>query len=234
MPAALDDHLLQRTAGYGHRAGKKEAKVKSPAIREARMVPADLHHVASFLDAPSDSVCARNYMPCPMRGQAFFGNQRGSRLDASAAIETPAACPICHRGIQYLRAGGGSMSRLVEQVSSRIRQLRQQSGYTLEELGARLGMKGHSVWRIETGRRTPSLELIEKLTEIYGVRPDYFFADSTESLSAKHAVKELDPLLRDLWQEWNQFIHCEHAIDREQAAAILRAVLHVLRESEAE
>jgi len=126
------------------------------------------------------------------------------------------------------------MSWLVRHVSSRIRQLRQQSGYTLEELGARLGMKGHSVWRIETGRRTPSLELIEKLTEIYGVRPDYFFTDSTGSVSAEHAVKELDPLLRDLWQEWNQFLHCEHAINREQAVAILKAVLHALRELRAE
>ena len=62
---------LHDTAGYGHITGKKEAKVKSPAIREASMVP-DLHHVASSLEALRDNMCDRNYMPCSVRGQAFF------------------------------------------------------------------------------------------------------------------------------------------------------------------
>ncbi|MGI6610943.1 MAG: helix-turn-helix domain-containing protein [Limnochordia bacterium] len=125
------------------------------------------------------------------------------------------------------------MSWLVEQVGLRIRELRKQSGYTLEELGARLGMKGHSVWRLETGRRTPSLELIEKLGEIYGVTPDYFF-EADSSVTTRPEAKELDPLLQDLWEEWNQRLHCEHPMNRDQAAAVLRAMLGALRDLEVE
>lgn len=124
------------------------------------------------------------------------------------------------------------MSRLVEQVGLRIKELRKRSGYTLEELGALLGMKGHSVWRLETGRRTPSLELIENLAEVLGVPPSFFFEPDQLLQRPSLDPSELDPVLRDLWEELNQHFYCEHPITRDQAAAILQAILDTVRSFE--
>jgi transcriptional regulator with XRE-family HTH domain len=120
------------------------------------------------------------------------------------------------------------MSRLTEQVGRRIKELRKRSGYTLEELGTRLGMKGHSVWRLETGRRTPSLELLENLAQIMGVSPAFFFGVDGPA-RAEWDPEQLDPLLRNLWEELNQRFHDEHPITRDQAVAILQAILDAFR-----
>lgn len=121
------------------------------------------------------------------------------------------------------------MSRLTEQVGLRIKELRKQSGYTLEELGERLGMKGHSVWRLETGRRTPSLELLEQLADVFGVTPASFLSNDQISQPEGLDPDEFDPMLRDLWKELNHRFEHEHPITREQATAILQAILNTIR-----
>lgn len=121
------------------------------------------------------------------------------------------------------------MSRLAEQVGHKIKELRKASGMTLDELGSLLNMKGHSVWRLETGRRTPGLELLEQLAEVFHVSPAYFLDDSAFSHTPTFNPATLDPVLRDLWEELNQRFQREHPISKEQATLILRAILDAVR-----
>lgn len=129
--------------------------------------------------------------------------------------------------------GGADMSQLVDEVGQRIKDLRRRAGYTLEELGARLGIKGHSVWRLETGRRTPSLELLESLSGILGVSPAYFLGGQSCAPAPRSTQPDdLDPLLRDLWVELHECLHREQPLSPERAKEILCALIRTIQTSD--
>lgn len=51
----------------------------------------------------------------------------------------------------------------------RLRQLRESRGLTGNALAQLAGMKQQTVWRLETGERTPSLESLRALARALGV-----------------------------------------------------------------
>ena len=49
-----------------------------------------------------------------------------------------------------------------------LRQLRRASNLTLAQLAQKLGYSPDYVWRVETGRRSPSVALVVLLAQIFG------------------------------------------------------------------
>jgi len=59
-------------------------------------------------------------------------------------------------------------------IGSRLKSLRREKGMTQEELGELLNVTKVSVCCYEKGTRVPSLETLEDLSNIFGVKTDYF------------------------------------------------------------
>ena len=58
-------------------------------------------------------------------------------------------------------------------LSERIKSLRKQQGLTLEQVGVEIGVTKQTTSRWETGVRQPSLEMLARIAEFYGVSADY-------------------------------------------------------------
>ena len=56
-------------------------------------------------------------------------------------------------------------------LGDRLRRARQAQGLTLSQVGAALGVSHAAVSRWETGRRAPSLRLLQRLAAVLGVAP---------------------------------------------------------------
>lgn len=55
----------------------------------------------------------------------------------------------------------------------RFKQLREQHGYTHEELSEMLGLSQKQIWRYENGKTDPSSEIIVKIAKVFRVSSDY-------------------------------------------------------------
>jgi len=60
---------------------------------------------------------------------------------------------------------------------ARLRQLRDERGYSQEELAERAGLHRNYVGGVERGERNVALENIVKLAKALSVKPDELFAD---------------------------------------------------------
>lgn len=60
-------------------------------------------------------------------------------------------------------------SEIGQQVGKRVREVRRQTGLTQPELGERAHMAAAEISKIENGRRTPTLETLERLSKAMGV-----------------------------------------------------------------
>ncbi len=78
-------------------------------------------------------------------------------------------------------------SEIGHQVGQRIREIRQQAGLTQPELGERAKMAAAEISKIENGRRTPTLETLERLGRALGI--------SVEDLVATPAPADEQELL---------------------------------------
>lgn len=76
--------------------------------------------------------------------------------------------------------------------SSTIRALRKKTGYTQEEVSSKLNIQRQTYCNYENACRTPPLEIIVALAELYQVSVDYLVlgAKAVESKSAKTLLKD--------------------------------------------
>ena len=65
-----------------------------------------------------------------------------------------------------------------ENFPSRLKALRIEKELTLQELGAALGSTKQTMGNFENGNKTPSLELLIKIAEYFGVSLDYLVGRS--------------------------------------------------------
>lgn len=61
----------------------------------------------------------------------------------------------------------------VNDIGLRIRRLREEQGFTRDEISKEFGISGQSLFRIETCNTIPSIDLIVKFANKYRVRLDY-------------------------------------------------------------
>lgn len=58
-------------------------------------------------------------------------------------------------------------------ISHNIKKIRQQCGCTQEELAKKLGVSQTAIALWENGTRTPSMDIIEKIANIFDIRPSF-------------------------------------------------------------
>ena len=58
-------------------------------------------------------------------------------------------------------------------MGARIAALRRDAGWSQAELGRRLRVSASAVGMYEQGRRLPSLNMVVRLSQVFGVTPDY-------------------------------------------------------------
>ena len=82
-------------------------------------------------------------------------------------------------------------------VSEKIRYLRKSENITQKELGEKLGITGHNVFDWEKGKGEPSLDMLKKLADFFGVSVGYLVGTEDESgrpVSSDLPQKDLDLL----------------------------------------
>ncbi len=77
-------------------------------------------------------------------------------------------------------------------ISSSIRILRKRAGYTQEEVSNKLSIQRQTYCNYENATRTPPLDIIVALADLYQVSVDYLVRDekSLESISAHELLKK--------------------------------------------
>lgn len=82
-------------------------------------------------------------------------------------------------------------SEIGHHVGRRLREVRQQAGLTQPELGERAKMAAAEISKIENGRRTPTLETLERLGKALGVTVQ-------DIVAVHHAREEQEVLLNQI------------------------------------
>lgn len=86
---------------------------------------------------------------------------------------------------------------------NRLRELRKENNYTLEEIADKLNITSMSLSRYERNEREPKGEILFKLSKIYNVSPDYLLGWS-EIRNPEKEIKKLeesDPIFFSLYEE---------------------------------
>jgi len=84
----------------------------------------------------------------------------------------------------------------------RIREVRELRGYTLEELAARCGMSKSQIFRIETGKSSPSAETIARIARELAISADYLLGlvNDTSQVFTRGPLKPEEERLVDAFQ----------------------------------
>ena len=95
-------------------------------------------------------------------------------------------------------------------LGRKIRELRKSKGWTQEYLSELLGVNAKSVLRIESGQTFPTVQNLEKLSAIFGVKmSDLFNYESLEELEiVKKNINEIlqtlsEPQIRNVYKFLN-------------------------------
>jgi transcriptional regulator with XRE-family HTH domain len=113
---------------------------------------------------------------------------------------------------------------MVENIGRRLRQVRESRGMTQCELEARSRASRSYLSRIESGRITPSIVTLERISEALGVGLNQLFVPEThgEALLEDPFIQELQPFLRQLdWEQWQSILTRLAAISRAATRAAL-------------
>ena len=70
---------------------------------------------------------------------------------------------------------------IVENFGRLLKQFRQQKNMSREEFADRLGSNPSTIYSYEKSRRTPSIEFLRIMYDVYGVEPNYFFGIEDEN-----------------------------------------------------
>lgn len=70
-----------------------------------------------------------------------------------------------------------------EKVGRRLKVLRVLRGWSQEDVARPLEVQRATVARWETGDRSPSVEIIAALAEVFGVKAGYFFGEDSDPLA---------------------------------------------------
>jgi len=93
---------------------------------------------------------------------------------------------------------------MVENIGQRIRRLRESCGMTQTQLQTRSRVSRSYLSRIESGKMTPSLGTLEKISESLGIGLNRFFVPETngEAVIEDPFIQRLRPFIRQL--DWEQ------------------------------
>lgn len=86
------------------------------------------------------------------------------------------------------------MVDLKKLVGKKIQHIRKQKGMTQEKLAEMIGIEVPSLSNIETGKFAPSIETLQKLSSVLGMKPweFYYVEELSEESMKQEIVKALD------------------------------------------
>jgi len=70
-------------------------------------------------------------------------------------------------------------------LSEKIRKLRKEAGFSQQNLAEKLGIHITHISRIENGHYQPSLDVLKKVMDIFGVSADYLLIDDMNTYEVK-------------------------------------------------
>lgn len=73
----------------------------------------------------------------------------------------------------------------------KIKSLRIQNKLSMRELGERIGVSHAHISKLESGINSPSVELLEKISEYFSIDPSYFFIKDEEIENFDDNEKEM-------------------------------------------
>lgn len=85
-------------------------------------------------------------------------------------------------------------ARLRTTFGRRLRELRRARGLSLETLGEHAGVNDKYVQAVETGRQSPTLDIVEKLAKGLGIHVVALFSEELPPAPKKRVAKLLDQL----------------------------------------
>lgn len=65
----------------------------------------------------------------------------------------------------------------MDKIGQRIKKMRQEKGLSLRELGEKINIAFSHLSRIENDKKTPNIELLETLSDLFDVPMSYFFGE---------------------------------------------------------
>ena len=105
------------------------------------------------------------------------------------------------------------MSR--EFIAQKLKELREKSGLTADEVGAKIGKSGKTVNAWEHNRGQPDAEILIELCDIYEVDDIlYEFREIKEYVAEKNNNLELTPHEKDLIIAYRQNTSMQEAVDK--------------------
>jgi len=110
-------------------------------------------------------------------GSAFVVRQRSGK-----SFEVPWDFVLHHLEPGYPYFKGGSSQRLLEKnmavrISRKLRELRQEKGFTAHEVARRSGIQRPNITRIESGKHVPTVDTLFRLAGALGVSPAVLMSD---------------------------------------------------------
>lgn len=86
------------------------------------------------------------------------------------------------------------MQEFKKALGKRIQNIRKQRKFTQEKLAELVGIEVPSLSNIETGKYAPSIENLQKLSEVLEVRPweFYYFEEVSDAEMKREIIKALD------------------------------------------
>lgn len=86
------------------------------------------------------------------------------------------------------------MKELKKSLGKQIQKIRKQKKFTQEHLAELIGIEVPSLSNIETGKYAPSIETLQRLSEVLQVKPweFYYFNEMTDTEMKQELIKALD------------------------------------------
>ncbi len=81
------------------------------------------------------------------------------------------------------------MNDMAEKIGNRIKTFREQSGFTQKNIATYLQVDQSLVSMVETGKRVFTVDLLEKLADLFGVSLKDFEAEETEVRTLSFALR---------------------------------------------
>lgn len=108
----------------------------------------------------------------------------------------------------------------------RLKDLRKEKGMTQIELATSLGVSSGTVAMWETGKRKPSFEMLEKLTQVFDKRIDYILGTSDGPVPAK--LNDRETAQRGNWarQEEYEDVMRQYSLLDDFGQKAIAALLH--------
>lgn len=110
-----------------------------------------------------------------------------------------------------------------------IRELRKANGDTIKQLAGKLSYDFSNLSKIERGIITPSLKILTKIADIYGVSVTYFMNDTQYSAEEAHFIKDLELSSENLTEKYNLLLDGKQLTPEESEFLIM--MIRKLRET---